>query len=257
MDYTQTIGNTNELKCLTAVMQLGFDCSIPYGNSAKYDFIADINGELLRFQCKSSNFVNDHGVVRTDAFRFATTCQTTNTKETIRHKYDSNQIDYFITCFQDKVYVVPVEECSFSKTLRFAPPNNGCKEWNNANNYLLENYFTYSTQYLKSKEIYLNRDVTSEVKKKESVNLNKCSICGKSISSSAKLCVECAQINSRKAERPSRDLLKELIRNNSFIQIGKDYGVSDNAVRKWCLQYNLPNKVSEIKKLTNTEWDNI
>lgn len=113
--------------------------------------------------------------------------------------------------------MVPVEECSSSKTLRFAPPNNGCKEWNNANNYLLENYFTYSAQYLKSKEIYLNRDITAGVKKKESVNLNKCSICGKSVSNSAKLCVECAQINSRKAERPSRDLLKELIRNNSFI----------------------------------------
>lgn len=28
MDYTQTIGNINELKCLIAVMQLGFDCSM-------------------------------------------------------------------------------------------------------------------------------------------------------------------------------------------------------------------------------------
>lgn len=162
MDYTQTIGNINELKCLIAVMQLGFDCSIPYGNGSKYDFIADINGKLLRFQCKSSRFANDNGIINKDAFRFSTTCQTTNTKETVRYKYDSNQIDYFITSFQDKVYVVPVQECSSCKTLRFSPPKNGCKDWNNAEDYLLEKYFTYSDHYLKSKETYLNRDNSSK-----------------------------------------------------------------------------------------------
>mgnify|MGYP003400600460 CR=1 FL=1 len=34
---------------MLAFIELGYDCSIPYGNSAKYDFIADINGELLKF----------------------------------------------------------------------------------------------------------------------------------------------------------------------------------------------------------------
>ena len=59
MDYTQTIGNVNELRCMLAFIELGYDCSIPYGNSAKYDFIADINGELLKFQCKSATVVNE------------------------------------------------------------------------------------------------------------------------------------------------------------------------------------------------------
>ena len=165
MDYTQTVGNVNELKCMLAIMQLGYDCSIPYGNCAKYDFIADINGKLLRYQCKSSNFVTDHGLVRTDAFTFKTTCQTVNTKETVRHRYNSQQIYYFITCFQDKVYVVPVQECSTAKTLRFEPPNNGATEWNRASDYLLENYFSHSDYYLTSKEKYLNRNIPKKIDK--------------------------------------------------------------------------------------------
>lgn len=122
------LGNVNELKCLTAFIQLGFECSIPYGNGAKYDFIADDGEHLYKIQCKSSSNVNNHGVIDYDAFIFSTVCQTTNSKETIRHKYSSQEIDYFATCFLDKVYIVPVEECSTTKTLRFVPPKNGQKK---------------------------------------------------------------------------------------------------------------------------------
>ena len=55
-------------------------------------------------------------------------------------------------------------------------------------------------------------------------------------------------------ERPEREVLKEMIRNKPFIQIGNEYGVSDNAVRKWCLQYNLPSKKKDIKVLSEEEW---
>lgn len=55
----------------------------------------------------------------------------------------------------------------------------------------------------------------------------------------------------------TRDELKNLIRTTSFLQIGKQFGVSDNAIRKWCKNYELPYKSTEIKKYTNEEWDNI
>ena len=38
---TQVIGNATELKCIAKFIELGYECSIPYGNSAKYDFIVD------------------------------------------------------------------------------------------------------------------------------------------------------------------------------------------------------------------------
>ena len=39
-----------------------------------------------------------------------------------------------------------------------------------------------------------------------------------------------------------------------FTQIGTKFGVSDNAVRKWCDKYRLPRKASEIKSYSDEEW---
>ena len=45
------------------------------------------------------------------------------------------------------------------------------------------------------------------------------------------------RLSSRKAERPPyEDLIREL-ENSNFVQVGKKYGVSDNAVRKWIKYY--------------------
>ena len=43
----------------------------------------------------------------------------------------------------------------------------------------------------------------------------------------------------------------------SFVKIAIEYGVSDNAVRKWCDKYKLPRKVSVIKEISNEEWSKI
>lgn len=60
------------------------------------------------------------------------------------------------------------------------------------------------------------------------------------------------QAHSRK---PDRDTLKSLIRTTPFIHIGNMFEVSDNAIRKWCRSYNLPDKVSLIKTISDNEWD--
>ena len=62
---------------------------------------------------------------------------------------------------------------------------------------------------------------------------------------------------SRKIERPSRSDLKDLIRNLPFTTIAKQYNVTDNAIRKWCKVYNLPNKTREIKKYSDEEWGQV
>ena len=60
----------------------------------------------------------------------------------------------------------------------------------------------------------------------------KCPMCGKLILSTSQSCVECSKILNRTTMRPSRAELKEMIREESFLNIGKKYQVSDNTIRK-------------------------
>lgn len=52
--------------------------------------------------------------------------------------------------------------------------------------------------------------------------------------------VDCYSMTVRLVERPTKSELKLDIENMPFTKIGKKYGVSDNAVRKWARQYGLP-----------------
>lgn len=82
-----------------------------------------------------------------------------------------------------------------------------------------------------------------------------CKHCGVEVWQGNDCCPTCAHLQRRKVERPSRQELKKLIRTLPFTQIAKQYGVSDNTIRKWCVAENLPSKVNIIKQYTDTEWD--
>lgn len=106
----------------------------------------------------------------------------------------------------------------------------------------------------RNKYIYVDNEPKIKEKKH-----NYCIDCGKEILLSSTRCPECSNkingLNKRKVERPSREELKQLIRTTSFLQIGKKYSVSDNAIRKWCDEYDLPRIKKEINKYTQQEWD--
>lgn len=89
--------------------------------------------------------------------------------------------------------------------------------------------------------------------------LYKCMDCGKTISRSAVRCVECQKKYKllKKRSLINREDLKKKIREKSFVEIGKEFGISDNAIKKWCDYFNLPRRKIDIKKYTDSEWNNI
>lgn len=95
-----------------------------------------------------------------------------------------------------------------------------------------------------------------------------CPVCNKNYKDSqANMCIQCWNENkhifvkynsayNHTTNRPSRQELKDKIRVGNFLQVGKEYGVSDNAVRKWCKFYNLPSHSYEIRSFSDYEWEN-
>lgn len=77
-----------------------------------------------------------------------------------------------------------------------------------------------------------------------------CTHCGKPLSCRGKtgLCPSCYQKTTRLVERPEPIELAQEILESNFCAVGRKYGVSDNAIRKWCIAYGMPTKKDEIKE---------
>lgn len=80
-----------------------------------------------------------------------------------------------------------------------------------------------------------------------------CSNCGGTLSYGTKthLCRKCYEDQIR-AHIPDKETLYNLLIENkgNFTFLGKMFGVTDNAVRKWCKKYNLPSHTSDYKKMS-------
>ena len=115
-------GNLTELQCITAFYESGCRVSIPYGENSRYDFIADIDGKLLKIQVKTSTLSEDKSYIE-----FSCRSTRVNSTGVVNRKYTEDEIDYFCTYYDNKCYLIPIQECSTSKKLRFIAPKNGQK----------------------------------------------------------------------------------------------------------------------------------
>ena len=65
-----------------------------------------------------------------------------------------------------------------------------------------------------------------------------CKNCGKPLKSNCDYCRPCSQ--RRVLQRPSAIEIAQKVKEKGFWRGAKDYGVTDNAVRKWCKEYGIP-----------------
>lgn len=77
-----------------------------------------------------------------------------------------------------------------------------------------------------------------------------CKVCGKEISHGSTYCPDCYAISIRKVEqRPSANELIKILKENkgNFTRVAQIFNVSDNAIRKWCRGYNIPDHSKDYK----------
>jgi len=126
-------GNLVELQCISAFYELGYQVSIPYGENSRYDFVVDINNILYKVQVKASHPKKDQ-----NAIEFS--CQSHKSKKNgnTQRKYTPIEIDFFATFYNGNCYLIPINECSRTKVLRFDKcMNNQKTNINFAEDYLL------------------------------------------------------------------------------------------------------------------------
>lgn len=245
MERNIQAGLLTELSCQYDFSKLGIVLYAPITADSRSDFVAEVNGSFLRIQCKSCTESEDG-----NSFTFSTSSKNWNSKVVKTYK---GQIDYFYTCHKGKGYLIPIDETgNKAKTLRLFAIDKKNPSINWASNYEIEKVLKGIDSSLKE---FIPNKASAHAK-------TFCVDCGQEITRGAIRCKHCnstylSKIREERDVKISRGELKSMIRTRPFTSIAKDFGVSDNAIRKWCDKYNLPRTKKEIKKYTDKEWENI
>ena len=115
---SKQIGNITEVECMLSFLKLGYNVLQPYGDCERYDFVADVKGNFYKIQCKTAN-ETDGGI------EFSCRSSHRVQGKCVHEKYTKDDVDFFATSYNGKCYLVPQNECSSAKKLRFDPPANG------------------------------------------------------------------------------------------------------------------------------------
>ena len=115
---TQQKGITTEMYVAAYLLSLGYNVSQPMCQDSKYDLIVDVNNKLLRLQVKTARMTDKNA----SSITFNCRSTTKNSQTNKSRSYSLDEIDYFATYWNHQVYLVPVGECSSSKSLHLEKP---------------------------------------------------------------------------------------------------------------------------------------
>lgn len=109
---SKTKGNIGEAVILAEFVKRGIQVSIPFGDNARYDLIAEFNNKLNKIQIKYCSQIteNDFIVCKSSSSKNHTTNKKLDTYE-----YDVDYIAFYIQPW-DISCLVPIKECKKNKT---------------------------------------------------------------------------------------------------------------------------------------------
>ena len=120
---TSRKGEITESMILARLVQLGYECLIPWGHDHRYDIAIDDDGKLVRIQCKTAHYNEKQGCLE---FNTAITYARVGGKPHIRKGY-KGEADYLAVYSPDtgKVYLVLVDDVPITEAkLRLNPSKN-------------------------------------------------------------------------------------------------------------------------------------
>lgn len=127
-------GRITELKCELWFLEHGFLVSVPTV-PYQYDFLVDVNSKIIKIQVKTCTVDPEK-----TGISFKLCSVTHNSNGYTRRNYSENEVDYFMTCYEDNFYLIPFSDCGVKeKKLRLVPTKNGqVKGISFAKDYLIE-----------------------------------------------------------------------------------------------------------------------
>ena len=117
---TKRYGNIGEAVAISSFVKYGIPIYLPFGDNEKADIIAEFNGKLNKIQVKTSIKAKDGKMT------FDLTSCTNHRSNGNRHKYTTEEIDYFF-CYnveRDKTFLIKVSDEITTICIRYETPKN-------------------------------------------------------------------------------------------------------------------------------------
>jgi hypothetical protein len=98
------VGPRSEAAILSVLIRRGYAVLLPFGVNQRYDMVIDLDGDLIKAQCKTGRF-------RNGSVSFSTRSIVTGKTRNVSRGYSGEADVFLVFCpATDGIYVVPVDE---------------------------------------------------------------------------------------------------------------------------------------------------